>query len=54
LWNGTGDFTLDYSGEIKLQSMVIKVNEVKSFEKKYQELFEYSDVLIEIAKKYKE
>lgn len=52
LWNGTGDFKLEYNGEIKIQTLVIKVNEVKTFERKYKELFEYSDVLVEMAKKY--
>lgn len=52
LWNGTGDFTLEYNGEIKIQSIVIKINEVKNLEKKYSELFEYSDVLVQMAKEY--
>lgn len=52
LWNGTGDFTLEYDGEVKIQSIVIKINEFKNFEKKYSELFEYSDTLVQMAKEY--
>lgn len=52
LWNGTGDFTIEYNGEVKIQSIVIKVNEVKNLEKKYKELFEYSDTLVQMAKDY--
>lgn len=52
LWNGTGDFTLEYDGEIKIQSIVIKINELKNFEKKYSELLEYSDTLVQMAKEY--
>jgi hypothetical protein len=52
LWNGTGDFRLEYSGEIKIQTLVIKINEIKTFERKYQELFDYSDTLVRMAKSY--
>lgn len=53
LWNGSGDFRLEYlDGEINIQTLVIRVNEVKTFEKKYKELFEYSDVLVQMAKDY--
>lgn len=52
LWDGKGDFTVEYDGEIKIQTLVLKMNDVKNFEMKYQELFEYSDVLVEMAKNY--
>lgn len=52
LWNGTGDFKLEYNGEIKIQTLVIKVNEVRTFERQYQELFDYSDTLVKMAKEY--
>ena len=52
LWDGKGDFTVEYTGEIKIQTIVLKVNEIKNFEKKYSELFEYSDTLVQMAKEY--
>lgn len=55
LWNGTGDFRLDYiGGEVRIQTFVIKVNEVKTFERQYQELFDMSDTLVKMAKEYLE
>lgn len=52
LWNGSGDFKLEFNGEIKIQTLVIKVNEVKTFEKQYEDLFKYSDTLVQMAKEY--
>lgn len=52
LWDGKGDFSVEYNGEIKIQTLVLKMNEVMNFEKKYQRLFELSDTLIEMAEKY--
>lgn len=52
LWDGKGDFTVSYTGEIKIQTFVLKVNEVKNLEMKYQELFDYSDTLVKMAKEY--
>lgn len=52
LWDGKGDFTVEYTGEIKIQTIVLRVNEIKNFEKKYSELFEYSDTLVQMAKEY--
>lgn len=54
LWDGKGDFTIYYSGEIKIQTLVLKLNEVKNFENKYKRLFELSDILIEMAENYKQ
>lgn len=52
LWDGEGDFTLEYTGEIRIQAIVLKMNDVKNFEMKYSELFEYSDTLVKMAKEY--
>lgn len=54
LWDGKGDFSVEYNGEIKIQTFVLKMNEVRNFEKKYQRLFELSDTLVEMAEKYLE
>lgn len=54
LWDGKGDFTVAYNGEIKIQTFVLKMNDVRNFEKKYQRLFELSDTLIEMAENYLE
>lgn len=52
LWDGKGDFTIEYDGEIKIQTLVLKMNDVKNFELKYQRLFELSNTLVEMAEKY--
>lgn len=52
LWDGQGDFTIEYNGEIKIQTFVLKMNDVKNFEKRYQELFELSDTLVRMAREY--
>ena len=52
LWDGKGDFTISYDGEVKIQTLVLKMNDVKNLEKKYEDLFSYSDTLVEMAKKY--
>ena len=52
LWDGKGDFTIEYNGEIKIQTLVLKMNEVRNLEMKYSELFEYSDTLVQMAKEY--
>jgi hypothetical protein len=53
LWDGNGDFALNFSeGEIKIQAIVLKMNDVRTLEKKYEELFAYSDTLIKMAKEY--
>ena len=54
LWDGKGDFSVEYNGEIEIQTFVLKMNEVRNFEKKYQRLFELSDTLVEMAEKYLE
>lgn len=54
LWDGQGDFTIEYDGEIVIQTLVLKMNDVKNFEKKHQRLFELSDTLIKMAEEYLE
>ncbi len=55
LWNGTGDFKLEYlGGEVRIQTIVIKVNEIMTLERKYHELFSVSDTLVKMAKDYVE
>lgn len=54
LWDGEGDFTIEYSGTVEIQTLVLKMNEAKNLELKYQKLFDYSDVLIEMAEKYEQ
>ena len=46
LWNGTGDFVLDYDGELNIKSMLMKVDEVATIDDKYSMLFKYSDTLV--------
>lgn len=48
LWNGTGDFKVAYTGEIKIQTLVLKVNEVKNLELKYKDIFDKKDTLIQM------
>ena len=52
LWDGKGDFSLEYDGEIKIQTLVLKMNDTRNLELKYQRLFSLSATLIEIAEKY--
>lgn len=54
LWDGKGDFSVEYNGEIKIQTFVLKMNDVRNLERKYQRLFELSDTLVEMAEKYLE
>ena len=54
LWDGLGDFTVEYNGEVKIQTFVLKMNDVKNLELRYQRLFELSPTLIEMAEKYLE
>ena len=53
LWNGTGDFRISYSGEIKMQALVLKVNEVKNLELKYKDIFENKDTLLQMIELHK-
>jgi hypothetical protein len=53
LWNGTGDFQISYTGEIKMQALVLKVNEVKNLELKYKDIFENKDTLLQMIELHK-
>lgn len=53
LWNGTGDFKLAYTGVLKIQALVVKVNEIKNFELKYKDIFDNKDTLVEMINIYK-
>lgn len=52
LWNGTGDFVLDYDGELNIKSMLMKVDEVATMDDKYIMLFKYSDTLVQMAEEH--
>ncbi len=49
LWNGTGDFTLYFEGEIMLHSIVLKTDSSDRLAYKYRTLFEQSDKIVRIA-----
>ena len=49
LWNGTGDFKLEYDGEIYLYMLVLSTDKVESLTYKYKTLFEQSNKLVKIA-----
>ena len=49
LWNGTGDFKLEFDGEIYLYMLVLSTDKVESLTYKYKTLFEQSEWLVKIA-----
>lgn len=49
LWNGTGDFSLSFSGEIYVYMLVLSEDEIESLTYKYRTLFEQSEKLVKIA-----
>lgn len=49
LWNGTGDFTLSFTGEICLHMLILSTDKVESLTYKYRTLFEQSEKLVRIA-----
>lgn len=49
LWNGTGDFRLEFTGEIYLYMLVLSTDKVEALTYKYRTLFEQSEKLIKIA-----
>lgn len=53
-WDRTGDFRLEFSGELKVQTFVLKINELKNFEEKYKNVFEHADALVSIATQYEQ
>lgn len=49
LWNGTGDFSLSFTGEMMLYMLVLSEDKVDSLAYKYRTLFEQSERLVKIA-----
>ena len=49
LWNGTGDFKLEFDGDIYLYMLVLSTDKVESLTYKYKTLFEQSEWLVKIA-----
>lgn len=49
LWNGTGDFTLSFTGDIYLYMLILSTDKVESLTYKYRTLFEQGEKLVKIA-----
>ena len=49
LWNGTGDFTLSFTGDIYLYMLILSTDKVESLTYKYRTLFQQSEKLVKIA-----
>jgi hypothetical protein len=49
LWNGTGDFTLSFTGDIYLYMLILSTDKIESLMYKYRTLFEQSEKLVNIA-----
>lgn len=49
LWNGTGDFTIGFTGEIYLYMLVLSTDRIESLTYTYRTLFEQSEKLVRIA-----
>lgn len=49
LWNGTGDFTLSFTGDIYLYMLILSTDKVEGLTYKYRTLFEQSEKLVRIA-----
>lgn len=49
LWNGTGDFRLSFTGEMRLYMVVLSMDRAEALAYKYKTLFEQSDKLVRIA-----
>lgn len=49
LWNGTGDFTLMFTGEMCLYMLILSTDKVEALTHKYRTLFEQSERLIRIC-----
>lgn len=48
-WTATGDFSLAYTGEIRIRSILLTSDPVESFTKRYRTLFEQSSNLVKMA-----
>ena len=49
LWNGTGDFRLEFSGDIYLYMLILSTDKVESLAYKYKTLFEQSERLVKLS-----
>lgn len=49
LWNGTGDFTLTFTGEIHLYMLILTTDRLESLKYMYRTLFEQSANLVKIS-----
>lgn len=49
LWNGTGNFTLSFSGEIHVSLLAFSTNKVDALSYRYKTLFDQSDRLVKIS-----
>jgi len=49
LWNGTGDFTLGFTGEIHLYMLILTTDRLESLKYMYRTLFEQSANLVKIS-----
>lgn len=49
LWNGTGDFTLSFTGDIYLYMLILSTDKVESLTYKYRTLFQQSEKIVKIA-----
>lgn len=49
LWNGTGDFKLEFDGDIYLYMLVLSTDKIEALTHKYKTLFEQSERLVKIS-----
>lgn len=49
LWNGTGDFRLEFDGDIYLYMLVLSTDKIESLKHEYRTLFEQSEKIVKIA-----
>ena len=49
LWNGTGDFKLEFGGDIYLYMLVLSTDKIEALTYKYKTLFEQSERLVKIS-----
>jgi hypothetical protein len=49
LWNGTGDFKLEFDGDIHLYMLVLSTDKIEALTYKYKTLFEQSERLVKIS-----
>lgn len=49
LWNGTGDFKLEFDGDIYMYMLVLSTDKIEALTYKYKTLFEQSERLVKIS-----